>query len=156
MTALRILLAAALLGAAWLALSAQRFGGGALAAQAAYLVALALFIADRVMTVRRGGITDGRATIQVAIGALIATVLFAPDFGAAIRRKTPGISTEALVKLAGSDDADKRRMALELCLRRRAFKACAPAFSAAAASQDSITQSLGRSGTRGRSGLRKK
>jgi hypothetical protein len=155
-TALRIILAAALLGAAWLALSAQRFGGGGLAAQIAYLVALVLFVADRVMTVRRGEITDGRATIQVAVGALIATVIFAPDFGAAIRRRTPGISPAALVQLAASEDPDKRRMALELCLRRRAFRACKPAFAAAVSSTDPVTKNLGQAGILGRSGLHKK
>ena len=152
---LRIMLALVLLIAALLALSAQRQGSGALIAQSAYIVALILFIIDRVMMIRKDHMTNGRAVVQIAIGVLIASLLFSPDFANAVQKKRPGLELAEIIKLAESSDRNKRIMALEICLQRRRYKACKGAFKQATLSDDPLIQSLGQSGLRGRSGIRR-
>jgi len=155
MKILRILLAFVLLGAALLALSAQRQGFGALAAQSVYLAALALLITDRVMMVRKERVANGRALIQVGIGILIASLLFSPDFANFTRNKDLGLDHAEVVKLAKSSDRTVRIMALDLCLQRRIFKACRPALEIAAQDDDPMIKLLGETGLRGRSRLRR-
>ena len=152
---LRIVLALVLLIAALLALSAQRQGSGALIAQSAYIVALILLIIDRIMMIRKERMNNGRAVVQIAIGVLIASLLFSPEFANAVQKKRPGLELIQIVKLAESSDPDKRIMALEICLQRRRFKACKSAFKQAALSDDPLIQALGKSGLRGRSGIRR-
>ncbi len=155
MKILRIILAAVLLVATLLALSAQRQGSGALAAQTAYLIALALLIIDRVIMVRKERLTNGRALVQIGLGLLIASLIFSPDFANVVQKKRPGMALTALVKLAQSEQDNERLLALEVCLARRAYKACKPAFKKALQSNDPLTQALGQAGLRGRSGLKK-
>ena len=150
MKILRVALAAVLMSAAVLAFIAQRDGGGALAAQIVYIIALALLCADRFMMVRKERLTNGRALLQVGIGLLILSLLFSPDFGNVMRRKTSGLAIEKIAALSRSNDAETRLMALEICLRRRAFKACANGFAAAAKSDDSAIRSLGAAGAHGK------
>jgi hypothetical protein len=152
---LRVLLAFVLLGAAFLALSAQRQGYGALAAQSVYLAALALLIIDRVMMVRKERITNGRALIQIGLGILIASLLFSPDFANFARNKSPGLDSAEIVKLAQSPDPTLRTMALEICLQRRIFKECKPALRKASRDDDPVIKRLGETGLRGRSRLRR-
>jgi hypothetical protein len=152
---LRIMLALVLLVAALLALSAQRQGSGALIAQSAYIVALILLIIDRVMMIRKERMTNGRAVVQIAVGVLIASLLFSPDFANAVQKKRPGLELNQIVKLAESSDRNARVMALEICLLRRGFKVCKNAFKQAALSDDPLIQALGKSGLRGRSGIRR-
>jgi len=155
MKILRIILAAVLLAATLLALSAQRQGSGALAAQTAYLVALALLIIDRIIMVRKERLTNGRALVQIGLGLLIASLIFSPDFANVVQKKRPGIETAALINLAQSDKDNERVLALEVCLTRRAYKACKPAFQKAVLSKHPLTKALGQAGLRGRSGLKK-
>jgi len=151
----RILLGLVLLIAALLALSAQRQGSGALIAQSAYIVALILLIIDRIVMIRKDHMTNGRAVVQIAIGVLIASLLFSPDFANVVQKKRPGLELSHIIKLAEDADRDKRIMALEICLQRRRFKACKNAFKQAAQSDDPLIQALGKSGLRGRSGIRR-
>jgi multisubunit Na+/H+ antiporter MnhB subunit len=155
MKILRIALAAVLMIAAALAFIAQRDGGGALAAQIVYMVALALLCADRFVMVRKERLTNGRALLQVGLGLLILSLLFSPDFGNVMRRKTSGLTIQKIAALCASGNPDMRLMALEICLRRRAFKACSDGFAAAATSDDPTLRSLGAAGLRGRSGMRR-
>ena len=132
MKILRIILAAVLLVAALLALSAQRQGSGALAAQTAYLIALCLLIIDRVLMVRQERLANGRAVVQIGVVLLIASLIFSPDFAVALTKSRRGMPLAKVVKLAQSDNENQRILALEVCLTRRAFKACKPAFAKAA------------------------
>ena len=152
---LRIMLALVLLVAALLSLSAQRQGSGALIAQSTYIIALILLIIDRIMMIKKERMTNGRAVVQIAVGVLIASLLFSPDFANAVQRKRPGLELVEIVKLAESPDRDKRIMALEICLQRRRFKVCKSAFKKASLSDDPLIQALGKSGLRGRSGIRR-
>ena len=151
----RILLGFVLLIAALLALSAQRQGSGALIAQSAYIVALILLIIDRIVMIRKDHMTNGRAVVQIAIGVLIASLLFSPDFANVVQKKRPGHELSTIIQLAEDPDRDKRIMALEICLQRRRFKACKNAFKQAAQSDDPLIRALGQSGLRGRSGMRR-
>ena len=152
---LRIILAVVLLTAALLALSVQRHGGGALAAQTAYLIAFLLLIIDRIIMVRKARLTNGRAVMQVGIALFVASLIFSPDFAVALQNKRHGMPLAEVVKLAQSNDENLRLLALEVCLDRRAFKACRQAFEKAAGSEHLRTKSLGRAGLRGRSGIKR-
>ena len=152
---LRIVLALVLLVAALLALSAQRQGSGALIAQSTYIAALVLLIIDRIMMIRKERMTNGRAVVQIAVGMLIASLLFSPDFANAVQKKRPGLELDQIVRLAESSDRNTRVMALEICLQRRGFNVCKSAFKQAALSDDPLIQALGKSGLRGRSGIRR-
>ena len=155
MKILRIILAAVLLVAALLALSAQRQGSGALAAQMAYLIALCLLIIDRVVMVRQERLANGRAVVQIGVVLLIASLIFSPDFAVALQKKRRGMPLVDVVKMAQSNNENQRILALEVCLARRAFKACNPAFQKAAQSTHQLTKSLGQAGLRGQSGLKR-
>lgn len=150
------MVAALLIGAAVSALASQADGGGALLSQIIYLVALALFAADYFLRVRKSEQDNGRYAMQLGAGVVVAAILFAPDFGQVVSRKVQGVDVSKLTSMAHSDNPDLQMLALELCLRRRLFKDCRKAFELAAKSQDPVIKSLGKTGLKGRSGVRRK
>ena len=156
MKVLRIILAAIMLCAAFLAFSAQRQGSGALVAQSVYLVALLLVIIDRVLMIQKERIPNGRALMQIGTGILVASLIFSPDFAGVVQTKRPGMNLERVVQLTEHPDQATRLLALEVCLQRRAFKQCRPAFERASQAKDPIIQALGKAGLRGRMGLKKR
>ena len=155
MKVLRPLLAFGMLIAALLAFSAQQQGSGALVAQGAYLGALLILIIDRLAMMKKDPSRRGQAVGEVALGLLVASLLFSPDFANAVQRKRPGLPVAELIQATESEDTNVRAMALEICLQRRLFKACKASFEKASQSSEELIKALGASGLRGRSGLKR-
>ena len=151
MKILRTLLVISLIVAVGLTFRAQRQGSGAGAAQIAYLVALLLLIADRIAAVRADRVANGKAILQVGVGALIAALLFSPDFSRAGDTNAGGLAIADVVAAAMDGDDTQRALALETCIRRRAFTACRPAFERAQQSDKPMLKALGDHGMGGRS-----
>lgn len=155
MRLVRYLVAGVLVGAALAALTSQADGGGALLSQSVYITGLVLFAIDHVLRARREETPTGHSAILLGLGFVVAAILFSPDFGQVVSRKMPGISKQDLVQLAEKGSPTERKLALELCLRRRLFKDCQQAFKIASKASSKAVQALGSAGIKGRSGVKK-